>query len=138
MAAGVVCLTSPDLVLPRASSSAVARARRGRAGSSTLLFPAARPAPLVTVLDGHPHTLSFLGAVNGVPVAGLGVDQFGQSGDLDEPTASTGSTSGRSSARRWTCSASPGPRDDSPGHRGQGPNFAATGASYATEMVAPR
>jgi pyruvate dehydrogenase E1 component len=34
--------------------------------------------------DGHPHALAFLGAVNGVPVAGLGVDSFGQSGNLDE------------------------------------------------------
>jgi pyruvate dehydrogenase E1 component len=35
------------------------------------------------VLDGHPHTLTFLGAVRTVPVASLGVTEFGQSGDLE-------------------------------------------------------
>ena len=48
------------------------------------LFPSDRAAPLVTVLDGHPHTLAFLGSVRGVPVASLGVDDFGQSGDVDD------------------------------------------------------
>src|SRR5205085_1221047 len=45
--------------------------------------PAARAAPMVTVLDGHPHTLAFLAGIRGVPAAHLGVTQFGQSGDLD-------------------------------------------------------
>jgi pyruvate dehydrogenase E1 component len=36
------------------------------------------------VLDGHPHTLSFLGGVQGVPVSCLGVQRFGQSGDIGE------------------------------------------------------
>jgi pyruvate dehydrogenase E1 component len=46
------------------------------------LFP--RALPLVTLLDGHPHTLSFLGAIRTVPVTCLGVQRFGQSGDIDE------------------------------------------------------
>ena len=50
--------------------------------SSSELFP--RPLPLVTLLDGHPHTLSFLGGVRQVPVTSLGVQRFGQSGDLAE------------------------------------------------------
>ena len=82
VAADVVCLTSPDLCY---------RALRASQGLGEgdpwileALFPGATPAPLVTVHDGHPHALSFLGAVNGVPVAGLGVDSFGQSGNLDE------------------------------------------------------
>ena len=82
VAADVVCLTSPDLCY---------RALRASQGLGEgdpwileALFPPATPAPLVTVHDGHPHALSFLGAVNGVPVAGLGVDSFGQSGNLDE------------------------------------------------------
>jgi pyruvate dehydrogenase E1 component len=41
-----------------------------------------RPVPLVTVLDGHPHTLAFLGTVHRVPVTCLGVEQFGQAGSL--------------------------------------------------------
>ena len=34
----------------------------------------------VTVLDGHPATLSWLGGVRGHRVASLGVEHFGQSG----------------------------------------------------------
>jgi pyruvate dehydrogenase E1 component len=79
-AADVICLTSADLVF---------RAWRARSGllsaDETILdelFPADRMAPIVTVLDGHPHTLSFLGAIRTVPITCLGVDDFGQSGDV--------------------------------------------------------
>jgi len=37
---------------------------------------------LVTVMDGHPATLSWLGGVDGRKVIPLGVDRFGQCGDL--------------------------------------------------------
>jgi pyruvate dehydrogenase E1 component len=47
------------------------------------VFAAERAAPMVTVLDGHPHTLAFLAGVNQVRAAHLGVTAFGQSGDLD-------------------------------------------------------
>jgi pyruvate dehydrogenase E1 component len=43
-----------------------------------------RPSPLVTVLDGHPHTLAFLGTVHGSPVSCLGVSTFGQGGGLQD------------------------------------------------------
>lgn len=36
----------------------------------------------MSVLDGHPHALSFLGAVRTTPIACLGVAEFGQSGDV--------------------------------------------------------
>ena len=78
----VLCVTSADLLF---------RALRARGGFGDgdpavldQLLPAERAAPLVTVLDGHPHALAFLGAVNGVPVTPLGVSQFGQSGDLED------------------------------------------------------
>jgi pyruvate dehydrogenase E1 component len=62
------------------------QARSGRGeGSSWILdaaFPARRSAPMVTLLDGHPHTLAFLAGINGVRAAHLGVSRFGQSGDL--------------------------------------------------------
>ncbi|MGB2712414.1 MAG: pyruvate dehydrogenase, partial [Conexibacter sp.] len=78
----VLCLTSPDLVFR------ALQARRGLAdgedGILETLLPAERAAPLVTVLDGHPHTLSFLGAVQTVPISCLGVDDFGQSGDVED------------------------------------------------------
>ncbi len=77
----VVCVTSPGLLF----DAVQARAGRG-AGEAWVLdaaFPAARAAPLVTVLDGHPHTLAFLAGIHRVPAAHLGVSRFGQSGDLE-------------------------------------------------------
>lgn len=41
-------------------------------------------AALVTVVDGYPTTLSWLGSVCGHRVIPLGVDHFGQSGDIDD------------------------------------------------------
>ena len=41
-------------------------------------------APLVTVLDGHPLTLSWLGAVGGHKLRPLGVEAFGQSADIPD------------------------------------------------------
>jgi pyruvate dehydrogenase E1 component len=41
-------------------------------------------APLVTVVDGHPHTLAFLGTVTGTAMTCLGVSVFGQGGGVDE------------------------------------------------------
>jgi len=41
-------------------------------------------AALVTVLDGHPATLSWLGAVARHHIVALGVDRFGQSGDIPD------------------------------------------------------
>jgi pyruvate dehydrogenase E1 component len=78
----VVCLTSPDLVF----RALQARQGLGDGDASILdeLFPADRAAPIVTVIDGHPHTLSFLSAVRCTPIACLGVDDFGQSGDVDD------------------------------------------------------
>jgi len=46
-----------------------------------LLEPLAAGARLVTVIDGHPASLAWLGAVRGHAVAPLGVNAFGQCGD---------------------------------------------------------
>jgi pyruvate dehydrogenase E1 component len=83
---GVVCLTSPDLVF----RSLQQRGRRTDAGGSgilDLLFPPGAPAPLVTVLDGHPHTLAFLAAARGDRIRCLGVTEFGQSTNLPDAYA---------------------------------------------------
>jgi pyruvate dehydrogenase E1 component len=48
------------------------------------LFPATTPTPIVTVLDGHPHTLAFLAGVRGDHTRNLGVTQFGQSSSLED------------------------------------------------------
>ena len=78
----VVCVTSPDLLFRAVQS------RRGldEAPTSVLdtVFPAERATPMVTLLDGHPHTLAFLTGVNGVRGTHLGVSRFGQSGDLED------------------------------------------------------
>ncbi len=78
----VICLTSADLIFR------ALQARRGLAdGDSAILdelFPPERAAPMVTVLDGHPHTLSFIASIRCVPVAPLGVTDFGQSGDVPD------------------------------------------------------
>jgi pyruvate dehydrogenase E1 component len=82
MAVDVVCITSADL-LHRALQ---ARSGLGSGDDGILesLLPVARSAPIVSVLDGHPHTLSFLAAVHGTPVSSLGVQDFGQSGDVED------------------------------------------------------
>jgi pyruvate dehydrogenase E1 component len=61
---------------------ATAGSRDSRAAVERLLAPLAPDAALVTVIDGHPATLSWLGAVRGHTVQALGVEHFGQSGDL--------------------------------------------------------
>ncbi len=80
IAAEVICVTSAGRLFE------AVRARRGLAHAPSWIldqvFPAERSAPMVTVLDGHPHTLSFLSTINRVPSASLGVTRFGQSGDL--------------------------------------------------------
>lgn len=83
--AGLLAVTSADRL--HAGWQAASEARRK--GLSTvhsmveaLLAPLAPNARLVTVLDGHPATLSWLGAVCGHKVHSLGVEHFGQSGDL--------------------------------------------------------
>lgn len=82
VATDVVCVTSPGLLF----DAVQARAGRGPGESWILdaVLPAHRATPLVTLLDGHPHTLAFLAGVNRVRAAHLGVSRFGQSGDLDD------------------------------------------------------
>jgi pyruvate dehydrogenase E1 component len=50
----------------------------------TVLAPLARGAVLVSVLDGHPATHAWLGAVRGQRMVPLGPDRFGQSGDIPD------------------------------------------------------
>jgi pyruvate dehydrogenase E1 component len=78
--ADVVCVTSPGLVF----EAVQARTGLGEGDGWVLetAFPARRAAPLVTLLDGHPHTLAFLAGVHRVRAGHLGVSRFGQSGGL--------------------------------------------------------
>jgi pyruvate dehydrogenase E1 component len=47
-----------------------------------LLAPLPRDCRIVTVIDGHPATLSWLGGVAGHAVLPLGVERFGQTGTI--------------------------------------------------------
>ncbi len=82
---GLLAITSADRL--NAGWTAAQRAReRGlvRAVShiERLLEPVPRNCALVTVIDGHPSTLGWLGAVHGHRTRALGVEHFGQSGSI--------------------------------------------------------
>jgi pyruvate dehydrogenase E1 component len=49
-----------------------------------LLSLLAPDAGIVTVIDGSPGALSWLGGVHGLRVSPLGTDRFGQTGDLPD------------------------------------------------------
>jgi pyruvate dehydrogenase E1 component len=49
-----------------------------------LVPPAERLSPIVTLVDAHPHALSWIGGALGARVWPLGVVKFGQSGSLSE------------------------------------------------------
>jgi pyruvate dehydrogenase E1 component len=82
VAADVVCVTSAD----RLYRAVRARSGLGDGDAAVLdqVFPADRATPMVTVLDGHPHTLAFLATIRGVRSVNLGVTEFGQTGTLQE------------------------------------------------------
>jgi len=91
--AGVVCLTSPDLVF-RSFQQRGNRTPGVGSDILDLIFPADHPASLVTVPDGHPHTLSFLAAARGNRIRCLRVSEFGQSSDLTDAYALHGIDTG--------------------------------------------
>jgi pyruvate dehydrogenase E1 component len=82
IAADAICLTSPDLIFR--AVQARQGLQQGDAGVLDRLFPAERASPIVSVLDGHPHTLGFLAALAAGRLAMLGVADFGQSGDVQD------------------------------------------------------
>ena len=89
--AGVLAVTSAGRLHAGwvAASKARARARDSAAGAApshveSLLAALAADATLVTVLDGHPAALDWLGSVGRHRVTPLGVERFGQSGDIPD------------------------------------------------------
>jgi pyruvate dehydrogenase E1 component len=84
---GLLAVTSADRL--NAGWNAAMRAReRGRVHARShieRLFAGLPPhCGIVTVLDGHPATLAWLGAVGGHRVRALGVEHFGQTGSIPE------------------------------------------------------
>ena len=81
--AGVVCVTSPGLLF-RALHERGRTTASPRSGILDRLFPREHPAPLVTVMDAHPHTLAFLAGARGDRTATLGVTAFGQGASVGD------------------------------------------------------
>ena len=84
---GLLAVTSADRL--NAGWTAAQRAReRGlvhaRSHIERLLDAVPSHCGLVTVLDGHPATLAWLGAVRGHRARSLGVEHFGQTGSIAE------------------------------------------------------
>jgi pyruvate dehydrogenase E1 component len=83
---GILAITSADRLLEdwRAVQERRAQGESASAVLERLMAPLAPDAALVTVLDGHPATLAWLGSATGRRVYPLGVDRFGQSGDIPD------------------------------------------------------
>jgi pyruvate dehydrogenase E1 component len=84
---GVLNVTSPDVLHREWSASKAARWTDRNAQTchaEDLLSILAPDAGIVTVIDGSPGALSWLGGVHGLRVSPLGTDRFGQTGDLPD------------------------------------------------------
>ena len=82
---GLLAVTSADR-LSAGWQAAERRRQRGQVSArrhiERLLEPLWRDCGLVTVLDGHPSTLAWLGSVYGHRLKALGVEHFGQTGSI--------------------------------------------------------
>jgi pyruvate dehydrogenase E1 component len=84
---GVMAITSSDRL--NAGWQAAQRARSRGAINATghierMLDGLPAHCQIITVIDGHPATLSWLGGVSGHKTISLGVEHFGQSGTVSE------------------------------------------------------
>jgi len=85
---GLLAITSADRL--HAGWTEARQSRRDRRGLQhlshieRLLTPLPRDCGIVTVIDGHPATLGWLGSVGGHRLEALGVERFGQTGTIDE------------------------------------------------------
>ncbi len=82
---GVLAVTSADRLNSGWTAARRARAR-GQSGAKSqierLMDGVPRHAQLITVTDGHPATLAWIGGVKGHTVTPLGVEHFGQTGTI--------------------------------------------------------
>ena len=89
---GLLAVTSPDRLhrdwsaqkSARWDQSGTEKPTRTKSHIENLLSPLSPSAGLVTVLDGSPAALSWIGGVSGHRVSPLGTDRFGQTGDLPD------------------------------------------------------
>ena len=95
--ATVLCLSSPDRLYRDWQARSTAPLRGEPVATShleSLLTPSERGLPVVTVIDGASHALSFVGSALGVRCVPLGVDRFGQTGSQPEVYAEYGIDAG--------------------------------------------
>lgn len=84
---GVLAITSADRLNAGWSAAQRARARgsmTARSHIETLLGDLPSTCSIVTVIDGHPATLGWLGSVAGHRAVSLGVEHFGQTGTIQD------------------------------------------------------
>jgi pyruvate dehydrogenase E1 component len=84
---GVLAVTSSDRLNAGWHGAQRARMRGNRSAVSYIerLLKAAPPhCTLITVIDGHPATLAWLGGVRGHRTVALGVEHFGQTGTVKD------------------------------------------------------
>ncbi len=84
---GVLAVTSSDRLNAGWTAAQRDRARGNRTATchiERLFASLPRHCVVLTVLDGHPATLSWLGAVGGHRTVPLGVEHFGQTGTIDD------------------------------------------------------
>jgi pyruvate dehydrogenase E1 component len=85
---GLLAVTSADRL--HGGWTAARKLRRDRHGAAhsshieRLLAPLPRDCGIITVIDGHPATLGWLGSVRGHRLEALGVEHFGQTGTIDD------------------------------------------------------
>jgi pyruvate dehydrogenase E1 component len=84
--AGLLAVTSADRLNAgwKAAQTAQQHGKDEISHIERLLAPLDRNARIVTVLDGHPTTLSWMGGVHGHRVRALGVEHFGQTGTIPD------------------------------------------------------
>lgn len=81
--AALLAVTSPDRLHSQWQISRLLGSP-GRSHAERLFEMVPRGAALITVLDGHPATLSWMASIGGFSSRALGVDRFGQSGDIPD------------------------------------------------------
>jgi pyruvate dehydrogenase E1 component len=84
---GVLAVTSADRLNAGWTAAQQARTDGHKNAAShieKLLENVPRHALMLTVIDGHPATLSWLGGVKGMPTISHGVEHFGQTGTIGD------------------------------------------------------